>query len=138
MSKTEATVQKYMTYQPHFIEAGELLSEAIKIMKDNNIRHLPVMEDGKIFGILSDRDAKMATSLVGTDPEKMFVREVCHTSPYQTSPETQLHEVADEMAESHYGCAIVVQNHKLVGIFTTVDACRALSEVLQQRFHTKQ
>jgi acetoin utilization protein AcuB len=41
--------------------------------------------------------------------------------------------VADALAEHKYGSAVVIQNDKVVGIFTTNDACRALSELLRSR-----
>lgn len=136
MSKTEPKVQKYMTCQPNAIEASETLSEAQRMMGELNIRHLPVMNEGKIYGVISDRDVKMAAGIVGASAESLIIADVCHVDPYCVHPDTDLHEVVDEMAVHHYGCAIVVQNDKLVGIFTTVDVCRALSDILGQRFHT--
>lgn len=135
MSKTEPTIQKFMTTQPESIDGEQTVESAVKLMAEKNIRHLPVMKEGAIFGIVSDRDIKTATALVGSDEKNMPVKSICHEHPYQVEPDTKLHEVADEMAVHHYGCAIVVQNHKLVGIFTTVDACRAISTILEQRFH---
>lgn len=135
MSKEEPTVQKFMTCQPHSVDAGVPLNEVQKMMGDLKIRHLPVMKDGRIFGIVSDRDLKTAGSLIGADLGKMTVKDICHAQVYEVSPDSFLHEVADEMTAHHYGAAVVVQNSKLVGILTTVDMCRALSHILQQRFH---
>jgi len=50
-----------------------------------------------------------------------------------TTPETGLDEVVSTMAEHKYGAAVILQNGKVVGMFTTVDACRALSELLHSR-----
>lgn len=135
MSKAEPTVQKFMTTQPYTIEAEKSLAEAVRMMETHQIRHLPVTQSGKLTGILSDRDLKAALALSSTSAEGTRVGDVCHDHPYQTEPERPLSQVADEMAEKHYGSALVVQNGKLVGIFTTVDACRAISWVLKQRFH---
>ena len=136
MSKAEPKIQKFMTYQPQSIDADESISKARKTMQELKIRHLPVLKQGEIFGIISDRDIRTALAFVGANPDQMKVSEICHEHPYQVEPETPLHEVADTMAEHHYGAAIVVQNKKLVGIFTTVDACKAISEILQQRYHS--
>jgi acetoin utilization protein AcuB len=135
MSKAEPKIQKFMTYQPHSIEAAESVSEARKIMSELKIRHLPVLKNGEIFGMVSERDIRAALSLMGANPEAMKVSDICHEHPYQVEPETTLREVAETMAENHYGSAIIAQNKKLVGIFTTVDACKAISEILQQRYH---
>lgn len=137
MSKMEPVIQKFMSYLPQSIDSEKTLAEAQRLMSDHKIRHLPVMKNGKVFGILSERDIKTAVGLVGADPLKLKAGDVCHGDPYRVEPMTPLHEVTDTMAEHHYGCALIVQNEKLVGIFTTVDACKAISEILQQRFHSQ-
>ena len=137
MSKSEPTIQKYMTTQPYSIDAGETIVTAVDLMKKFNIRHLPVMKNGKVAGIVSDRDIKLAESIQGLEVEKLPIVDVCVEHPYTVHPETPVSEVALTMASMHYGSAIVLSNEKLVGIFTTVDACRALAEVIAQRFHTK-
>jgi CBS domain-containing protein len=52
---------------------------------------------------------------------------------YAVSPDSPLDEVVATMAQHKYGCAVVMQNGKLVGIFTTVDVCRAFAEMLHGR-----
>jgi len=54
-------------------------------------------------------------------------------SVYSVAPEAPLDEVVSEMASRKYGSAIVMQNEKVVGIFTTVDVCRALADLLHTR-----
>ncbi len=135
MSKAEPLIQKYMTSAPHSVDAGKTVKEAEQMMSDLKIRHLPVMKDGALFGILSDRDLKMAMAFFDVDSKLVKVADICKEQPFIVSPDALLHEVLDDMATHHYGSALVVQNHKLVGIFTTVDACRGFSKILQQRFH---
>ena len=67
----------------------------------------------------------------GFPPQR--VEEAMTEQPYTVEPETPLDQVARTMAEKKFGSAVVLQNHKVVGIFTTVDACQALSELLQTR-----
>ena len=133
MSKPIPTVQKFMTYNPYSINDDAAITEAVNLMEDKKIRHIPVMKENKIFGILSDRDIKLALSIADTDPENIKVGDICHAHLYQVAPDAPLNQVANEMAEHHYGCAVVLQNNKLVGIFTAVDACRALATILEQR-----
>ncbi len=135
MSKAEPMIQKFMTCQPHAVEAAETVQNAAKMMSDLKIRHLPVMENGKVSGIISDRDIKMALALIDANPRLLIVKDISHEKPYIVDPETRLEDVAREMADKSYGSAIIVQNNKLVGIFTTVDACRALAAVLEVRYH---
>ncbi len=133
MSKAVPVVQKYMTHVPKSIGFDRPISHAMELMRELRIRHLPVLKGGTLVGILTDRDIKLATSFEKVDPEKLTVDEACSYDPYVTSPSSPLNEVAAHMAEKKYGCALVVDNHKLVGILTEVDMYRALAETLESR-----
>ncbi len=135
MSKSEPTIQKYMTCQPHVIDVAATLNEAEQKMSAFGIRHLPVVNGDDVIGLISERDLKMVKGLVGAEPDKILVEDLCDGELYQVDPSTPLRVVVENMAEKHYGAAVITQNGKLVGIFTTVDACRALSSLLTQRFH---
>ncbi len=135
MSKTEPTIQKYMTHQPIFIEYSRTLADADTLMSEFKIRHLPVMKDGVVTGIISDRDLKMISGIIGFDPGKIASGDLCQNNPFQVEPTQPVREVVEAMAENHYGSAIVVQNKKLVGIFTMSDACMALVKIIAQRYH---
>ena len=78
----------------------------------------------------------MIQSFPNVDLERMTVEEAMTDEPYAVSPDAPLDEVTSEMAEKRYGCTVVVQNQKVVGIFTTVDACQALSELLHSRLRS--
>jgi acetoin utilization protein AcuB len=133
MSKPIPTIQKYMTTTPHSIGVEQPLSKAHAMMREHGIRHLPVLHGGKLMGILTDRDLHLVESLVGVDPTKVKVDDAMSTVIYSVSPEAPLDEVVGAMAEHKYGSAVVMQNDKVVGIFTTVDVCRTLAELLQTR-----
>jgi acetoin utilization protein AcuB len=123
-----------MTCDPVMVRENQTIFEARSLMSAKKIRHLPVMDDGgQIVGILSDRDIKLALGLVGAHPQKMSVNDVCHKDVYTVSPEHSLEDVAREMAKHHYGCAVIIQNSKLVGIFTMVDVCFALVKILEEQ-----
>ncbi len=133
MTKAIPTIQKYMTTGPHSIGQDQPMAEAHRMMREHRFRHLPVLVAGKIVGLLSDRDLHLIETLRDVDPKKVTVEEAMTADPYTVSPDTPLDEVVSTMAEHKYGCAVVAQNHKLVGIFTTVDACRAFAELLHGR-----
>lgn len=132
--KTIPKVMKYMTTTPITINGELPLQQAIDTMNSNGIRHLPVLKNGKIIGILSDRDVKMVLGFKDIDPQKVTVEEACTFDPLSVSPEAPLDEVVTLMAEK-IGSVLIVDNHKLVGIFTWIDALQALAEILNQRFH---
>jgi acetoin utilization protein AcuB len=104
------------------------------MMREHRIRHLPVQDGGKLVGVLTDRDIKLAASFEGS--EDLVAEEVMTPDPYTVLPESPADEVAKEMAEHKWGCAIVQQsNGKVVGIFTAVDGMRVLGEMLDAHYH---
>jgi acetoin utilization protein AcuB len=121
-----------MTPFPHTIESNESVEVAKKIMASQNIRHLPVMEGGVLLGILTDRDLKLSFAVTNNEQEisKMPVGEICVTEVYTVDHSDSLRNVVGYMAKNHIGSAIVLKNRKVVGIFTTTDACRKLEELL--------
>lgn len=136
MSKAEPTVQKYMTNKPISIDESKTLNEASKLMGEFKIRHLPVMKGETVTGIISDRDLKMISGIIGSDPMKILVRDLCRENLLEVEPVSPLRKVVQTMAENHYGSAIVTQNGRLVGIFTTSDACNALADIISHRYHS--
>jgi acetoin utilization protein AcuB len=133
VSKPIPSIQKYMTTTPHTIGNDQSIAKAASIMSEHHIRHLPVLRGGQLLGVLSDRDIKLIESFRDVDAGKTCVDEAMTERPYTVGPDAPLDEVVQTMAAKKFGSAVVVQNHKVVGIFTTVDACQALSELLQSR-----
>ena len=133
MSKPIPAIQKYMTTTPHTIGSDQTIAKASALMSEHRIRHLPVLRGGHLLGVLSDRDIKLIESFPGVDASKLQVEEAMTEQPYTVAPDMPLDEVVSTMAEKKYGSAVIVQNHKVVGIFTTVDACQALAELLNTR-----
>jgi len=133
MSKAIPKIQKFMTTVPICVNRTDTVAAAHKIMRERDIRHLPVVEGDNLVGIVSQRDLHLIETLKDVDAEKVTVEDAMTTNPYTVSPDAELDEVVAEMAEQKYGSALVVQNHKVVGVFTTVDAMRAFSELLKSR-----
>ena len=130
--KTIPTVQKYMTSLPHTIGFDQTLERAQHMMREYGIRHLPILKGGELVGILSDRDLKLIMSFTDVDPKTIAVDEACTPDPYVIKTSASLEEVATYMAEHKCGSALITENNKLVGIFTEVDALKALSELLNR------
>lgn len=135
MPKAIPKISKYMTTTPNAINSESSVYEAMEMMEKNKIRHLPVMKNNKVFGIMSDRDVKSLFAFAGANPKEIKVGEVCSDLPYITEPDALINEVATSMANQKLGSAIVMDNGKLVGIFTATDACQALSDICEKRFH---
>lgn len=127
-------VRQYMTALPETIEESLTLSDAKDRMYRLEGRHLPVVRDGKLVGILSHRDIAVAEA-VNDDTTSVAVSQVMTAVPFSCGPNAHVEAVAREMAEHGYGSAIVVDpDHptQVVGVFTTTDALRALAEVVDR------
>ncbi|MBP6630905.1 MAG: CBS domain-containing protein [Kofleriaceae bacterium] len=122
-----------MTTTPFTIGAEQPLERAQALMRTHQIRHLPVLRGGKLEGMVTERDVALIEALDGVDPGKMLVEDAMTTDVYAVAPDAPLDEVAREMASRKYGSAVVVDNTKVVGIFTTVDLAAALAELLHGR-----
>ncbi|MFN7685039.1 MAG: CBS domain-containing protein [Oligoflexia bacterium] len=126
-------IQKFMTAFPHSIRRDQPITVAVDMMREYRIRHLPVQDGGKLLGVLTDRDVKLAASFKGAD--KLIVEDVMTPDAFTVPPEAPADKVAAEMAAHKYGCAIVQQaNGKVVGIFTAVDGMRVLGEMLEAHY----
>ena len=120
----------------HFNQPGKPSKKSSRIMMYVRMfgltaRHLPVVENGELVGILRDRDISLAEALSG-DLERLLVRQAMTARPFTCGPGAHLHAVASEMAEHKYGTAIVVDREHpghVVGLFTTTDALRALARL---------
>jgi acetoin utilization protein AcuB len=133
MTKPIPRIARYMSTTPHTIGQDQTLAVAHKLMREHRVRHLPVLGGGRLVGMISDRDLSLIETLRDVDATKVTVEEAMTQAPYTVSPDASLDEVVATMAEHRYGSAIVMDNGKVVGVFTTVDALVALSELLQTR-----
>lgn len=133
MTKAIPPIRKYMTTAPHTVGIDQSLHQAHQMMREHSIRHLPVLDGGKLVGMLTQRDLAVIEGLKDVDPKKVNVEDAMSNEVFAVDPDALLDEVAAEMAEKKYGSAVVVQNHKVVGIFTTVDLAMALAELLRGR-----
>jgi acetoin utilization protein AcuB len=120
------SISHYMTRAPHTIGREQPLAVAHRLMNEHGVRHLPVLHAGQLVGVLSQRDLHFLETLRDVDPQQVTVAEAMTTDVFTVSPRTTLRKVAAEMAERKLGSAIVVEHDRVVGVFTTVDALRAL------------
>lgn len=124
--KPNDQVYRWMTPCPQTIHADATLFDAFVMMRRHGIRHLPVMDRGQLVGLLSERDVAFAERFL--EARESPVAAVMTRDPYVTVPYAPLAEVAETMARHKYGSALIIDNGNVVGVFTAVDALRALAE----------
>ncbi len=80
--------------------------------------------------MLSQRDIYFVETIQGVDPVEVSVEDAMTQDAYQVQPTARLHTVVAAMAKKKIGSAVVVEDGKVVGVFTTTDALTVLSELL--------
>lgn len=125
------SIENRMTPRPYVTTKETPAAVAHETMKAAGIRHLPVLESGKVVGVVSERDLRQAVAL--SDRVKLGVADVMAAEPYCVKAGTPLAAVAKEMAKMKYGCAVVLdEDEHVIGIFTTIDGMQVLSELLAE------
>jgi acetoin utilization protein AcuB len=123
-------IQKYMTQAKFFASPEESVLLAYERMLEHDIRHLPVVLGGTLVGVLFKSDLKLVESLDPAVVRPIKVQSVMVTEYYTVGLDEALDVAAREMSRRKYGSALVLDQGKVVGVFTTTDALRALSDAL--------
>jgi acetoin utilization protein AcuB len=129
-------VAEYMQTTPMTVRPEELVRVAFQRMRDNNIRHLPVVaEAGKLVGIITDRDLRQASA--SDEPhlaayewsallEKLTVQEVMTRQVVTVGRQTPVAAAAQLFIDKKFGCLPVVRDdNTLEGLITVTDLLRA-------------
>ncbi len=132
-------VRDYMTPEPQTLDVENSLLDAVLLLRRAGMRHIPVLEHGRLVGILSDRDvARLAPSFLTPVSQDEYNR-VFESTPVgkimtrhlvTISPEAPLTEAVELLHTNRLGCLLVVENEQLVGIITVSDMLRALRDLI--------
>lgn len=132
-------VSEWMTPTPVTVGPSTPVSKAHELMLHRRIRHLPVVEDGRLVGIITDRDVRTAqpspaTSLAVREIlyllERLTVRALMTRPVITVAPHEPLATAVRLMLENRIGGLPVMTGERLVGILTEVDLLRAFSTTL--------
>ena len=124
-------VKDSMTREIVTLAPDETVGTALALCRERRIRHLPVLSEGRLLGIVSDRDLRSATPAFG-EPEraaalqKILVEDVMATDVIVALPDDPIEQAANTMRERKIGCLPVVENEDIVGILTVSDVMTAL------------
>ncbi len=122
-------VAEIMSADPATLESSRGLAEAINLMSELDVRHLPVMREGRVVGVVSDRDLLESTGWMwngerGKAPA--ILEDVLQPEPLTIGPEESVSTLARVLVEWGVGCAPVVDGGRLCGIATEIDVLKAL------------
>jgi len=133
MDRRTLHVSQFMSELPLSIGPRQPLAEAHRLMNEHKIRHLPVLRNGALAGLLSMDDLHLIETLRDVDPASALVEDAMTREALVVPPDEHLDVVAEAMVVRRLGSAVVVEKGRVVGMFTTVDALQALVEVTRAR-----
>jgi len=128
-------VRNWMTPNPITITPQTTLLEAHRRMDEHKVRRLPVLNNGKLVGIVTRGDIREAQASDATTlsiyelnylMDKTPAKEFMAYEPITVAPDATIGEVARLMLQHKIGGLPVVENSKLIGIITETDLCRIL------------
>lgn len=132
----EVTVDEYTSPILVMVNAKASIDQALELMQENRIRHLPVEDQGKVVGIISERDL---LTHQGKDWTTMLtVADIMNPNLFSVYRTEGLGEVAFQLSSQKVGSALVLdESGEVYGIFTTTDALNALVEIFYPETNSK-
>ena len=115
------SIRDTMTADPRSISPGDPIVEAARLMRDENVGSLPVSDDGRLVGMLTDRDIAVRVVAEGKSLESTTVGEVFSRNPVAARPDQDLDEALQLMAQHQVRRLPVVEDDRLVGILVQAD-----------------
>jgi acetoin utilization protein AcuB len=129
-------VKNWMSKNVITVEPEDSMQQAISLMKEHKIRMLPVLQRGKLVGVVSDTDLKRASASDATmlDVHEMLyliskikIKDIMATEPFTVSPDFTVEETAEILMEHKIsGLPVVEEGGKLVGVITRDDLFNVL------------
>lgn len=123
------TVSDLMTVDPVTVSPDTPLRNVIQMMSEENCRQFPVVENGRLVGIITDRDVRSADSsrivddLLGRQElsDQLRVRACMSPKPLTVAPDDSAYEVAERLKLYKFGAFPVVEGEILIGIISVSD-----------------
>ncbi len=131
MEKFRLPVEEFTTPDPVTAPEDASIDELSELMAKHGVRHIPIVKDDRVVGVVSDRDLKLVKGLDLKEKMLVSAADIMARDPVSVESSTPLDEVAFEMSKRKIGSVIVNENGKLLGIFTVTDALNALIEILR-------
>lgn len=134
------TVREIMTGDPRSVDTEDSVAAAAEVMRELNVGSVPVLADGRITGILTDRDIALRVVAENRVPRETRVRDVATGEPLTVTPDTQVEVAAGLMASRQIRRLPVEEDGALVGMLSLGDisvegsegrAGKALTEISQ-------
>lgn len=127
------TVGELMTRELVTLKETQNLALADELLRLHRIRHLPVVREGKLVGLITHRDLLKAAALKSQDPaaQAHWAADIMNREVRTARPDTSLREAVEVMLDNKFGCLPVVGEHgQLLGILTEADLVRYAQQLI--------
>jgi CBS domain-containing protein len=122
-------IREVMTQNPSTIEASQTIIEAAKLMRDEDVGIVPIVDGQKLIGTITDRDIAIRVIAEGKDPQTTNVNEIASSNLVTVDPEQDLDEALRLMASHQVRrLPVVEEDGRLVGIVAQADVARYASD----------
>src|SRR4051794_20960364 len=118
------TAADLMTADPRSIASSATAADAARLLREHDVGSLPVVQDERVVGVVTDRDLVVRVMAAGLDPEATPVPEVATDRPVTVEASTSLDEALQLMAEHQVRRLPVVEGDRLVGVIAQADVAR--------------
>jgi CBS domain-containing protein len=118
-------VRHAMTESPHTAKPDMTAADAAGLMKQFDVGVVPVVDRGRLIGLVTDRDLVLRVVAARQDPDEVKLGDILTKSPATVTPDTQLSEARDTMAEHRVRRLPVLKGEQLVGILSLGDVALA-------------
>jgi CBS domain-containing protein len=121
-------IREAMTPDPQSVSPGTPVSEVARVMKSADVGSVPIVENGRLVGIVTDRDIAVRVVADAGDPNNITVGEVSSGRPISVAPDQPLHEALRLMARHQVRRLPVVEGERLVGMLAQADVASEAEE----------
>ncbi|MBA3540249.1 MAG: CBS domain-containing protein [Deltaproteobacteria bacterium] len=118
-------ISHYMTEQPWALQIDDSVAVARQMFAERQIHHLPVLDGRELVGMVVARDLALAAHRLETVEKVMTAAHAVHA-------DTSLEHVLDEMRQHGRDAVVIVDDQKVLGIFTAMDAVRVLHDIVRR------
>jgi len=122
------SIKDLMTSNPKSCEPSTTVVDAAKVMAQEDVGPVPIVEGGRLVGLVTDRDLVVRVLAEGKDPSSTTIGEIASADLTTVTPDTDLTEALELMSASQVRRLPVVEDGQLVGIVAQADVARAADE----------
>ncbi len=129
-------ISEIMTRTPEVVDVQDSVKTAFAKLKENDIRHLPVMRGTELAGMVSDRDLRGVAALANTDSYEMLlskpISEFMSSGVVSIAASDDVADLLEVLIDGKFGAVPVLDGHdnKLVGIVSYIDVLKAMGPLL--------